>query len=710
MAERVGKNILHYKLIKQVGQGGMGIVYLAEDTKLERQVAIKFLTPHIASNSDVRKRFQIEAKAAASLNHPNIATIYAIEEAENEIFLVMEYIQGKELKDVIHTSPLARRQEMGGIGISNALDYSIQIARGLQAAHQKNIIHRDIKSGNIMVTDNGDVKIMDFGLAVCKNSLRLTSVGTTVGTAAYMSPEQALGKNVDERTDIWSLGVVLYEMLSGKLPFKGDYEQAVIYNVLNEDPQGLEGFPENMSAILKKLLAKNPDNRFQSMAEVSAALNEPKGKAKPSKDKNQRPSIAVLPFKDMSPARDQDYFCEGVAEEILNSLNKINDLHVTSRTSSFLIKKEEKDIREIGHLLNVNSVLEGSVRKAGNMLRINVQLINVVDGYYLWSKRYDRELNDIFAVQDDIAENVATELRGVLTIEEKEAIHHSATVIKAYELFLKGRQFLNQLLLDEARELFEKAHTIDPEYVPCLASLADAHAWSYEWKGSAEVDLQSAYNFSGQALKLGPDYAESHVSRGYVLSLDQKYNEAENEFLEAIRINPNLFDIYYLYGRSCFARGEIKKSADLFKKASETDQFDSQSVILLAQSYSVLGLKEASFEAYQEGIKRAEQQLKLDPLNARALSLGSHAWFFTGQQEKGFEWIKKAMKHNPENQSVLTNYACLLAVSGQKDEAIDVLEKLYQKGYGKKSWIMNDPDYDSLRDHPRFKKLLKKLK
>lgn len=707
----IGKSILHYKILEKLGEGGMGIVYLAEDNKLKRQVAIKFLPGHIAANSDERQRFEIEAQAAAALNHPNIATIYAIDEADDQLFLVMEYIEGKELKDVINNpsvSPLSKG------GLWGVLDYTIQIADGLKTAHEKGIIHRDIKSSNIMITHNGQVKIMDFGLAKFRDSAQLTQIGTTIGTAAYMSPEQARGEDVDYRTDIWSFGIVVYEMLTGRLPFPGDYEQAIIYNLMNIKPDDIHKHRSDITIELKnfieKLLAKNPDDRFQSFNEIIDKLNKIKAGSEILGKGPNEVSIAVLPFADMSPAKDQDYFCEGVAEEILNSLNKIEGLRVASRTSSFLFKKKESDVKEIGKMLNVFSVLEGSVRKAGNMLRVNVQLTNVDDGFNIWSERYDRELEDVFAIQENIAENVATALRGVLTSEEKQAIQHPQTDIEAYEYFLKGRYLLNQLDMNVSRTMFEKAVEKDPGYAPAYSGLSNVHSWLYEWWGTNAEDLKKAEQHSLKALELAPHSAESHTAYGYVLSLQKRYDEAEKEFQRAIDIDINAYDAYYYYARTSFARGEVEKSTELFRNAADARREDFQSVALLSQSLRVLGRNDEAAKTEQEAVRRAKRQLELDPNNRRVLSLGAQSLFFDGQDDLAFKWMEKALKLYPDDAGVMLNSACLLIKAHREDEALDMLEKVLGKGYGKRDWIEHDPDYDTLRYHPRFIKLLDNLK
>ena len=701
----IGETILHYKILEKLGEGGMGVVYKAEDTKLKREVAIKFLPHHVAANNEERKRFEIEAQAAASLNHSNITTIHSIEKGNDNVFIVMEFIDGVELKDKIKT---------GSISNNEAIDIAKQIAEGLEAAHKKGIVHRDIKSQNIMIANNGKVKIMDFGLAKLKGSSQITQIGSTFGTVAYMSPEQSKGEVVDNRTDLWSLGVVLYEMITGRMPFIGDYDQAVIYSILNESPESVKMQRPDIHAellkIVDRLLQKNPNRRYSSGKEVLNDLSKIKINDRQLDDQSPS-SIAVLAFKDMSQQKDQDYLCEGLAEELINALTKIKSLRVSARTSAFAFKDKQLDIREIGSKLNVETVLEGSIQKSGNRLRITAQLINVGNGYHIWSERYDREMKEVFEIQDDITGNIVQALKMVLTKEEKQSIASVPTTeIEAYEYFLKGRRLLNQLALHEARSMFEKAVEKDPGYALAYAGLAETYSWIYEWRGAKEEDLEAARYNSRKASELAPHLAESHISYGYVLSLEGDYDEAERQFKKAIEIDPNSFEAYYYHARNCFARGGIEESVELFRKAAEVRPEDFQSMLLLSQSQRMLGKHEEEQRAMKEGIRRAEKQLELDPNDRRALSLGSGTLFELGEKEKAFRWSEKSLKLYPDDTGVILNAVCLLARAGRKEEALDYAEKVLGKGYGKRDWIENDPDYDSLREEPRFQKLLENLK
>jgi TolB-like protein/Tfp pilus assembly protein PilF len=425
-------------------------------------------------------------------------------------------------------------------------------------------------------------------------------------------------------------------------------------------------------------------------------------------------AIAVLPFADMSPRRDQDYLCEGLAEELINALTHVQGLRVAARSSSFQFRGPGVDVRAAGRELDVAALLEGSVRKSDDRLRITVQLIDVGNGYHRWSRRFDRKLDDVFAIQDEIATAVALELRGAsLSRRERDALHRPETAADAYECYLRGRQHLHRLRrsdLEGGRELFERAIDLDPGYAPAWAGLASVHAVLYEWFGARDEDLERADTASQRALAFAEDLADSHVARGLVLSLTGRYREAAGEFDEAIRINPNLFDAYYYYARACFACGEIERSAELFRKAGEVRREDFQSMILLGQCLRMLDRPEEANEANREGIARAERTLALNPQDSRALSLGSTALAENGDLERSLEWSRRVLELYPDDMSALINGACARVRAGLETEALDLLERAFARGWGKRDWIEHDPDYDSLRGEPRFQALLANLK
>ena len=513
-----------------------------------------------------------------------------------------------------------------------------------------------------------------------------------------------LGEVVFEGNDVFGDGVNIASRIQAIATPGGIYISESVHNNISNKKEITTRFvrEENLKNVkeavrIYEVLPENIQPAGFTNSTIHSATNANSGK-----------SIAVLPFVNMSNDPEQEYFCDGISEEIINALAQLDNLRVIARTSAFSFKGKNLDVREIGKTLDVKTLLEGSVRKAGNHLRITTKLVKVSDGSHLWSNRYDRVLEDVFSIQENIAENVATALQGVLTNKEKEAIRRPETIIEAYEYFLKGRQLFHQLALKEAKKLFEKAIELDPGYAPAYAGLADAHSWLYEWEGANDSDLEAAERNSQKALSLAPNLSESHSSRGFVLSLGKRYDEAEQEFKEAIRLNINSYDAYYYYGRSCFARGQIQQSAELFLKASEVRREDFQSMLLLAQSLRILG-KDKTQETMLEGINRAKKQLELNPTDRRALSLTSGSLFEIGEREEAFQWINKALDLYPEDAGVLINAACLFAKDGNKEKALSILEIAIGKGYGKKDWIEHDPDYDSLRNEPRFQALLNKL-
>ena len=449
----IGKTISHYKILEKLGEGGMGEVYLAHDTDLDRRVALKFLPLHYTKDKEINKRFQREAKAAAKLNHPNIITVYEIGEFEGRTFIAMEYVEGVSLREKLTCVGAKHSEEdmqkNGSVHSGNAsplrmdeiIDIATQICEGLSAAHQEGIIHRDIKPENILIDKSGRVKIVDFGLARMRGVTKLTKSASTLGTLKYMSPEQYQNKEADHRSDIWSFGVVLFEMLTGQLPFQGEYEAAVMYSVVNEEPVSFssirEDTPQNLEQIVSKALEKDPAKRFQSIQDVIEELKKPMSSILVSEKKEK--SIVVLPFENMSPDPDQEYFSDGLTEEIITDLSHIHDLLVISRNSAMTFKGTNKKTSEIAKEVNVQYVLEGSVRKAGNNLRITAQLIDSDKDVHLWAEKHSGTLDNVFDIQEKVSESIVNELRLKLSPQEKKQISERPIEnIHAYEFYLKA--------------------------------------------------------------------------------------------------------------------------------------------------------------------------------------------------------------------------------------------------------------------------------
>ena len=708
----IGKTISNYKILEKLGEGNMGKVYLAEDTKLKRNIALKFLPKDFSRDPDAKERFINEARSASSLDHNNVCVIHDIGETDDgQLFISMNYYKGKTLQEKLQEGRFSEKE---------TLNYITQIAQGLESAHKKGIVHSDIKPANILITDEEIPKILDFGIAKVCCEIKPIIKDSTSGTIAYMSPEQISNANIDNRSDIWSLGIIFYEMLTKIIPFRDIYNDALMYSIMNEEPVSITSINPDVSPelekIVLKMLKKNPDERYQYLIDLIVALDHIKKNSDNGNSGTQKssiPIIAVLPFTNMSSDKDQDYFCSGIAEDVLNDLTRLDGLRVVARSSSFALKNNHHDVRGIGIKLGADTLVVGSVQKMGNRLRITAQLINISDGINLWSKKYDRELVDVFAIQDEISSSIVDALKIKLSNEEKSVLGKVNTKdILAYDYYLKGREYFHKVRrtsMEYASKMFSRAIEEDPNYALAYAGLADCYSYLFMYFESSQEELERAVSASEKALVLDQNLAEAHTARGLAISLNLQYEEAEKEFDIAIELNPKLYEAYYFYARTCRQQSNYKKAAELFEKASAIRPEDYQSPLLAVAAYRNLNLIDKAKKTAHRSLILAERHLQLNPDDARALYLGGSALAELGEVDKAIAWCKRAIAIDPNDPAVLFNAACIYSLSGKNNKALDCLEKAIDSGFASKEWIETDTDLDPIRNTPRFKRIMEKL-
>ena len=698
-----------YTIDRELGRGGMATVYLAQDAKHDRLVALKVLHPDLAASLGP-DRFLREIKLAARLNHPHILPLHDSGDAAGFLYYVMPYVEGESLRERLDRAQM--------LGIDEAVHHGRAIASALDYAHRQGVVHRDIKPENIMLYE-GEAMVMDFGIAKAVSaagSETLTQTGMMIGTPAYVSPEQAAGEiNLDGKSDQYSLACVVYEMLTGERPFSGATPQATMSKRFTEMPRSVReirsSVPESVDKAITRAMAIEGTGRYSTAAQfgqalASGSIETPSDTATlPQAAVSAAKSVAVLPFANNSADPENEYFTDGIADEIISALTKIQSLRVTSRTSSFAFKGKNEDISEIGRKLKVSSVLEGTMRRVGNRLRITAQLVNVADGSNLWSERYDREMEDIFAIQDDISQAIVKALRVILTEGERKQIDKSRAVnVQAYDYYLRGRQYyqIHRKSLEYARQMFNRAIEIDPEYARAYAGVADSCSLLYMYFDARDFNLRQADKASAKALELEPELAEAHVARGLAISLSKRFREAEEEFETAMRLDPKMFEAAYWFGRALLSEGRNQEAAKMFERASGLRPEDYQAPNFLAQAYNALGMVEERDVANRRSIKLMEERLELNAADARAANLlaATHATF--GEVEKALDYAERSLAIDPDDAMLLYNVACTYSLLGKKEEAIACIERAVDKGFGHKEWLDHDPDLNPLRDDPRF--------
>jgi len=721
----IGKTISHYRIIEKLGEGGMGVVYKAEDTKLKRIVALKFLPPELTRDSEARKRFVREAQAASALQHENICSIHEIAEStDGQIFICMDYYDGVTLKEKIAGAPLP---------VKEAVEIADQIAAGLSEAHAAKIVHRDIKPGNVMVTRRGVVKILDFGLAKPPGMSKVTKTGTTLGTVAYMSPEQARGGNIDHRTDIWSLGVVMYEMIAGHSPFKGEYESAVLYSILNDNPEPFtalrSGVPLELERITNKCLAKDASERYQTAADFSADIRRLKREmagetprpasaiAAASKPKSRLPriaaavlgaaailavllvvfnvggvrdrfaagrglgegerieSLAILPFVNADKNPDTDYLSDEIPASITASLSRLSGLRVVPRSTAFRYRGSEDDLAAVGRKLDVRAILTGQVRVRGEDLSIWAELVDVAGNRQLWGERYSLKLNDILVLEQSIAAGITDALQVRLTEKDRNQLSRSQTEnAEAHRLYLKGRYFWNKRSEEGFRNAisyFQRAIEEDPAYALAYAGLADSYHTLAAFGIAAPHDVYpKAKAAVSRALEIDSTLAEAHVSLASILqSYDWNWIEAEKEYKRAIELDPAYATALHWYGLLLLTLGRDEEAIAMSERAVRLDPLS----LPVAAS---LGTVYLAVRQYEKAEAQCMRVIEMDSSFAMARTILATVHMDQGMFDMAIDELRAIAELPTRTPEDIAYLGFAYAAGGRAEEARQILAAL----------------------------------
>ncbi len=742
----IGQTVSHYRILEELGGGGMGVVYKAQDTKLKRTVALKFLPPELTRDKDAKTRFIHEAQAASALDHPNICTIHEIDETDDgRMFICMACYEAESLKERIEHGPLE---------IADAVVIASSVADGLAKAHEKGITHRDIKPANILITGDDQVKIVDFGLAKLGGRTRITKTGTTVGTVAYMSPEQALGEETDGRTDIWSLGVILFEMLTGKLPFRGDVEPALLYSIVNEDPESITtcraDVPPELGRIVSKCLAKIPAKRYKTAANLIAdlrqisrrILNPSPLSTPPEYDTGRIESLAILPFANTGSDQDTEYLSDELPASIMNSLSRLSSLRVVPRSTVFRYKGREVDLRTVGRELNVGAVLTGQVRVRGEEISIRAELVDVVNDRQLWGDRYARKLTDILSLEQQIAVEISEALKLQLTGTDRDRLtqYHTESA-EAHGLYLIGRHSWNKRSeegLKSATAYFQKAIDKDPNYALAYSGLADSYivlvAYGFLPPGEAFPKAKLA---ASRALEIDNTLAEAHVSLAFVMGCyDWDWVGAERRYKRAIELNPRYATTLHWYSFNLVRMGRVDEAIAVSERAvdldplslpimtnlgywhfvaREYDKAEKQCLMAIDMdpefhyAHSVLGMVYAQKGKHDRALKEWILATELSDNTPENVAYLGHEYAMAGMEDEARK-ILREFERLAEQRYVPPCFLALIHVGlGERDKAFEWLNKAYEDRDYYLSYQLFEPNYDSVRNDTRFGSLLLRM-
>ena len=739
------KTIGRYEICSQLGAGGMGEVYLANDTKLDRKVALKILPAEVVdakspNANDRVRRFIQEAKAASALNHPNILTIYEIDEIDSEHFIATEFVDGYTLRDRIRKGPLDPR---------DALDIGIQIAGALCATHAVGIIHRDIKPDNVMLRHDGIVKVLDFGLAKLTTDRPTsaetdsmaptqhffkTEVGVVMGTAQYMSPEQARGQEVDQRTDIWSLGCVLYEMITGHQPFHAATAVDVMSGILAREPSSLlPHLPDgsrDYDRVVSRALRKDREERYQTAKDLlidlkdlrrdldtlSQRVSTSSSSAAVSSEVPAVPekSIAVLYFESMNPGDESDYFCAGITEDIITDLSKLKELKVVSRADVIPFRKKEVNTRQVGEALRVNYILEGSVRTAGNRIRINAQLINVRDGYHLWAERFDRLVEDIFDLQNEVSQKIVDALKISLTDSERQLLTQKPTDdLRAYDFYMRGRDLLSlkgRRNTESAIEMFQNAVTIDPNFASSYAGLAEAYSSMYEWYDGNSTWLSAAIETNQKALALEPTSLDAQFGIAMVYFHHRRFAESQRAIEAILKENSEFYPGYLRLGMIAELQNDLEGALKRYRRAAKLKPYDEDAWRYVAGAHRKLGNIDSANKAALKVLEITSRKLEASLDDIIVMSRLAEAYARFGGREEANATLKRVLEMEPNDALVLYNCACAYALLDEKESAMVLLRRAYECGFRTVGhWAKTDTAFESLSDNKDFQRLLPEL-